>query len=574
MNNKFFKIFVLSFVLTSILWIPYIFSYFSNVDEPGYFASALHLAKGKLLYKDVFEAKGPGIMYIFTFFVKFFHKNPTFFLHVFMFLILILDSFLIFKILDKKVSSNFATIGFFFPVFLSCFYPIDMITGPEIFVSFILLLAFFIFLYFSNNKISIFFTGLFSGLILLFKPFGIFYIICFLIFCTLKTKRLQNFFIFLLGTFIPCFSFLLYIYSKNLTHDFHLWTIEYPIFVSKTIPIGKKIYFFFPMIGRILFLNPFYIIFGFPLIFKKEYFKENFDIIILFLVSLLWGASHGLAFPHHYMVSIPFIFMISVIGFYKFNENILKNNFEVKKILNLFITLSIFQSLIYWNGFDFYKKWIEFIKEKKKVEKPVKILFVGPNGHGKTTTIAKIAHLLKSKGISCTISASDTFRAAAIEQLEIWGERVGIPVIKHREGADPGAVAFDGLKSAKARNIDIVMVDTAGRLHTKYNLMEELKKVRRVIEREREDYQLYTLLVIDATMGQNAINQAKMFNEALMVDGIAVTKLDGTAKGGVVISIVSELKIPVVLVGVGEDIDDMQSFNSEEFVNALFWEMN
>ncbi|MCX7795620.1 MAG: signal recognition particle-docking protein FtsY [bacterium] len=202
------------------------------------------------------------------------------------------------------------------------------------------------------------------------------------------------------------------------------------------------------------------------------------------------------------------------------------------------------------------------------------ILVIGVNGSGKTTTIGKLGKLLKDRGKSVVFVAGDTFRAAAIEQLEIWGERINIPVVKHREGADPGAVAFDGLKSAKARNIDIVIVDTAGRLHTKYNLMEELKKVKRVIEREKEDYQLYTLLVIDATMGQNAINQARMFNEALKVDGIAVTKLDGTAKGGVVISIVSELKLPIVLVGVGEGIDDMQSFNSIEFVDALFWEMN
>lgn len=201
------------------------------------------------------------------------------------------------------------------------------------------------------------------------------------------------------------------------------------------------------------------------------------------------------------------------------------------------------------------------------------ILVIGVNGSGKTTTIGKLGKLLKDRGKSVIFVAGDTFRAAAIEQLEIWGERVGVPVIKHREGADPGAVAFDGLKSAKVRNIDIVIVDTAGRLHTKYNLMEELKKVKRVIEREREDYQLYTLLVIDATMGQNAINQAKIFNEALNIDGIAITKLDGTAKGGVVISITSELKIPVVLVGVGEGIEDMQSFNSKEFVDALFWEM-
>lgn len=200
------------------------------------------------------------------------------------------------------------------------------------------------------------------------------------------------------------------------------------------------------------------------------------------------------------------------------------------------------------------------------------LLVIGVNGSGKTTTIGKLGKVLKDRGKSVLFVAGDTFRAAAIEQLEIWGERAGIPVIKHREGADPGAVAFDGIKAAKSRDIDIVMIDTAGRLHTKYNLMEELKKIKRVVEREKEDYEIYTLLVIDATMGQNAINQARMFNDALGIDGIAITKLDGTAKGGMVISIASELKIPVVLVGVGEGIDDMQSFDREEFVNALFWE--
>jgi len=365
MKNKFLKIFILSFVLTSILWIPYIFCYFSNVDEPGYFSSALHLAKGKLLYKDVFEAKGPGIMFIFTFFVKFFYKNPTFFLHIFMFLILIFNSFLIFKILNKKIPSNFSIIGFFFPVFLSCFYPVDMITGPEIFVSFIILLTFFIFFYFLDKKLTIFFVGFLSGLILLFKPFGILYILCFLILIFLETKRFGKISIFLSGIFLTCISFLLYLCLNNLIYDFHLWTIEYPVFVSKTIPLIKKIYFFFPMISRIFLLNPFYIIFGLPLIFKKEEFKKNFEFILLFIISLLWGASHGLAFPHHYMISIPFIFMISIIGFYKFNEEFLKNYFKVKKVLNLFIIFSILQSLIYWNGFDFYKKWISFIKEKK-----------------------------------------------------------------------------------------------------------------------------------------------------------------------------------------------------------------
>jgi fused signal recognition particle receptor len=202
------------------------------------------------------------------------------------------------------------------------------------------------------------------------------------------------------------------------------------------------------------------------------------------------------------------------------------------------------------------------------------IFVVGVNGSGKTTTIGKLGYILKHRGRNVIFVAADTFRAAAIEQLEIWGERSDIPVVKHREGADPGAVAYDGIKAAQSRDIDVVIVDTAGRLHTKYNLMEELKKVKRIIERERGEYKLYTLLVIDATMGQNAINQTRMFNDALGIDGLAVTKLDGTAKGGVIISIASELKIPVVLVGVGEEIEDMQGFNKEDFVNALFWGMN
>jgi len=366
MNNKFFKIFILFFsiILTFILWIPYIFCYFSNVDEPGYFASALHLAKGKLLYKEVFEAKGPGIISIFTFFIRFFSENPTFSFHLFMFLILVLDSLVIYKILKKRISGDFAIYGFLFPVFLSCFYPVDMITGPEIFVNFIVLFTFFIFLY-SNKKIAIFLIGFFSGVTLLFKPFGIFYVFYFFILICLEERKLQTIFTFLLGAFVPSFSFLLYLYYKNLINDFYLWTVEYPIFVSSTIPIMKKIYFFFPMVGRIFLTNPFYIIYGLSFIFQKENFKENFDIIFLFVISLLWGASHGLAFPHHYMVCIPFIFMISIINFYKFEEKFLKNDRKIKTVLNLFVIFSVLQSLLYWHGFDFYKKWIEFIKEKK-----------------------------------------------------------------------------------------------------------------------------------------------------------------------------------------------------------------
>jgi len=169
-----------------------------------------------------------------------------------------------------------------------------------------------------------------------------------------------------------------------------------------------------------------------------------------------------------------------------------------------------------------------------------------------------------------TLAAADTFRAAAIEQLEIWSQRAGAQIVKHRSGADPAAVAFDAVASAKAKNIDVVIIDTAGRLHTKSNLMEELKKIKRVVSREVPSAPHEILLVVDATSGQNVINQAKIFNEAVGVTGIALTKLDGTAKGGIILAINKELKIPVKLIGVGEAVDDLQDFNAKEFVEALF----
>ncbi|MCM8786312.1 MAG: hypothetical protein NC899_08825 [Candidatus Omnitrophica bacterium] len=363
MKFKLLIISIISFFLTCFLWIPYIFPYFSNVDEPGYFASAIQLSKGKLLYKDVFEAKGPAIMYIFKFFVKLFPSNFTFIYHFFMFLILFFNSFLIYKILNKKINSDFSLLGFFFSVFLSCFYPVDMITGPEIFVNFLLLLTYFILLYFSYLEVSLFLIGIFSGIFILFKPFGIFYIITFLILIGIR-KKLYGIILYIFGVIIlPCLFFY-YLISKEILKDFYLWTVEYPLFVSKTIPLWRKIYYFFPMIGRLFILNPFYIMFGLPLIFSKEEFKKYFDIIILFVASLMWGASHGLAFPHHYVMAIPFILILSIIGFYNFNNKFLKNR-ETKIVINLFIIFSVVQSLIYWNGFDFYKKWIEFIKEKK-----------------------------------------------------------------------------------------------------------------------------------------------------------------------------------------------------------------
>ena len=203
-------------------------------------------------------------------------------------------------------------------------------------------------------------------------------------------------------------------------------------------------------------------------------------------------------------------------------------------------------------------------------EKPYVILTVGVNGVGKTTTIGKLARRFTDHGFSVTLAAADTFRAAAIEQLEIWADRAGAHIVKHRSGADPAAVAFDAVASARANNVDVVIIDTAGRLHTKSNLMEELKKIKRVISREKPSAPHEVLLVVDATSGQNAINQARIFNEAVGVTGIALTKLDGTAKGGIVLAINKELDIPVKLIGVGEAVEDLQDFSPKEFIEALF----
>src|SRR5512137_2289266 len=200
---------------------------------------------------------------------------------------------------------------------------------------------------------------------------------------------------------------------------------------------------------------------------------------------------------------------------------------------------------------------------------PSVILVIGVNGTGKTTTIGKLARRLQGEGKKVMLAAADTFRAAAAEQLTIWGERNNIPVIKHKEGADPGAVVFDALAAAKARGMDVLIVDTAGRLHTKSNLMEELKKMRRILERELPGAPHETLFVLDATTGQNALAQAKMFHQAIGITGIALTKLDGTPKGGIVFAINKELGIPVKFVGVGEGIEDLKSFDPREFVEAL-----
>ncbi|MBQ5585619.1 MAG: signal recognition particle-docking protein FtsY, partial [Selenomonadaceae bacterium] len=203
-------------------------------------------------------------------------------------------------------------------------------------------------------------------------------------------------------------------------------------------------------------------------------------------------------------------------------------------------------------------------------EGPTVLLVIGVNGVGKTTTIGKLASYYKAQGKSVMLAAADTFRAAAIDQLEVWGERTGTRVIRHEEGSDPAAVAYDAVKAAKARNIDVLLIDTAGRLQTKSNLMEELKKINRVIQREIPEAPHETLLVLDATTGQNAISQANIFTKAAPISGVVLTKLDGTAKGGVVIGIKAELSMPVKWIGVGEGVDDLRPFVAEDFAKALF----
>ena len=201
---------------------------------------------------------------------------------------------------------------------------------------------------------------------------------------------------------------------------------------------------------------------------------------------------------------------------------------------------------------------------------PSVIVVVGVNGVGKTTTIGKLAAKLGQQGKKVIIAAADTFRAAAIEQLEIWGNRAKADIIKHQEGSDAAAVIYDAIQAAKSRNANVLLCDTAGRLHTKKNLMEELKKIFRIIQRELPNSDCEVLLVLDATTGQNAVNQAKIFAEASEITGIVLTKLDGTAKGGIVVTIKSELNIPVKFIGVGEKIEDLQEFDANEFAKALF----
>lgn len=218
---------------------------------------------------------------------------------------------------------------------------------------------------------------------------------------------------------------------------------------------------------------------------------------------------------------------------------------------------------------------IEMLGETSPIDtstKPSIILVIGVNGVGKTTTIGKLSSQFINDGKKVIVGAADTFRAAAIEQLQVWCDRSGAGLVKHEEGSDPAAVVFDTITAAKARNADIVICDTAGRLHNKKNLMDELSKINRIVKNKAEGCVLETLLVIDATTGQNAVNQAKFFSEAADITGIVLTKLDGTAKGGIILPIMNELHIPVKYIGVGEQIDDLQPFNAEDFANAILGE--
>ena len=221
---------------------------------------------------------------------------------------------------------------------------------------------------------------------------------------------------------------------------------------------------------------------------------------------------------------------------------------------------------------------IDVIKEKMRVtesdyeflDKPSVVMVIGVNGVGKTTTIGKLAHIYRNKGKSVLIAAADTFRAAASEQLEIWAERAGVDMIGFNDGADPSSVIYDAVNAARSRHVDVLLCDTAGRLHNKKNLMNELEKMNRIIDKNYPGVKRENLIVLDATTGQNALNQAREFGEVAPLSGIVLTKMDGTAKGGIAIAIQSELGIPVKFIGVGEGIDDLQEFDSDTFVNALF----
>ena len=208
--------------------------------------------------------------------------------------------------------------------------------------------------------------------------------------------------------------------------------------------------------------------------------------------------------------------------------------------------------------------------EPMKLESPMVLLIIGVNGVGKTTSIGKLASRLKVMGRRVIICAADTFRAAAADQLTVWAERAEVPIIKQKEGADPAAVVYDGIQAARGRHADILLVDTAGRLHNKAHLMEELKKISRVVEREYPEAAVKALLVIDATTGQNGLSQTKLFSEVANLDGIILTKLDGTAKGGIAVAIRSEMGLPVRYIGLGEQLDDMQPFDARQFVDAIF----
>lgn len=234
-------------------------------------------------------------------------------------------------------------------------------------------------------------------------------------------------------------------------------------------------------------------------------------------------------------------------------------NDRIKEVAQVRETLKDIVSGIVWGG--------SYLKLRTK---PSVILVIGVNGVGKTTTIGKLSLRLKEQGRSVILGAADTFRAAAIEQLQIWADRADVDLIKSAEGSDPASVVFDTIQAGKARNADVIIIDTAGRLHNKKNLMDELNKIRRVIDRELPDASKEVLLVLDATTGQNAVNQAKDFKEAAGISGIILTKLDGTAKGGVVLAINNELDVPVKFIGVGEQIDDLQPFDADAFAAGLF----
>lgn len=347
-----------SFLLTLTFRIPYIFPYFSNIDEPEYALCGYKLLKNRMIYKEIFENKGFGLGYLYFFFMKIFKENYLFAIHIFYMVILFLNTFLIFKITEKTSNRETAFWSLiFYPAINTLFYPIDVHKGPEFIVVFLILFSWFL-LSNSTSYLSIFISSTIVGLSLFFKQFGIILIAGYSLIAYFYTKDYKKSFFYFLFGILPFILFLFYIFKKEIFIDWREWNIKYPIFLTLCVPVLKKIYFILPMVFRIFLLNPFLLIFSI-IFFKVQ--KKKYDFLIILTITFIWGIIHGLPFPHHYILFFTFLIIPSTIGFVGFLSSLNKD----KIIFDTLIFFSILQSIFYWHGFDYYKKWVNFIKNKE-----------------------------------------------------------------------------------------------------------------------------------------------------------------------------------------------------------------